>query len=90
MLDIQISIHANHFAINRLPSNFVRPDEFIPERWASDATDFADDRKASFQPFAAGVSSIYLLQKPVTERKLTNSARREIVSDRIWRMRRCG
>ncbi|CAK1362633.1 unnamed protein product [Cercospora beticola] len=49
-----ISIHANHFAINRLPGNFVRPDEFIPERWASDATDFSDDKKASFQPFAAG------------------------------------
>ena len=40
--------------------NFVKPDEFRPERWLSSSegslAEFASDRKAAFQPFSAGPS----------------------------------
>ena len=56
---LQISLHTNHIAVNRLETNFTRPHEFIPERWDSENQDFADDKKAAYQPFAAGVSLPY-------------------------------
>ncbi|KAK7702737.1 hypothetical protein SLS57_011236 [Botryosphaeria dothidea] len=39
------------------PVNFKNPDEFVPERWIADdplAANYANDRKAVFQPFSYG------------------------------------
>ena len=51
------------WAANTSPSNFVSPEEFIPERWldAEEAAprqkskrDFAKDKRDAFQPFLQG------------------------------------
>ncbi|CAK4031641.1 Versicolorin B desaturase [Lecanosticta acicola] len=48
-------IHGHSYAAGYLESNFHRPNDFVPERWLSDAPpEFADDNKGAFQPFAAG------------------------------------
>ena len=50
----QSIVSMSYFGINQGPY-FYRPDEFIPERWLSDApAEFANDNKAAFQPFSLG------------------------------------
>lgn len=35
-------------------SNFVRPTEFLPERWLKNDTQFDADKKDALQPFVLG------------------------------------
>ncbi|GKZ20922.1 hypothetical protein AbraIFM66951_003819 [Aspergillus brasiliensis] len=46
-----VSVH--HWATYRNPRNFIRPDDFLPERWGNDP-EFAGDNKAACQPFSFG------------------------------------
>lgn len=41
--------------MQRMGTNFHRPDEFLPERWLANAPrEFANDKKAAMQPFVVG------------------------------------
>ena len=41
--------------VYRLPSNFVDPEEFVPERWLPEAPlKYEADNKAIFEPFMVG------------------------------------
>ena len=44
-----------HWTAYHSEKNFKRPDEFIPERWLSDApVEFANDARDVVQPFGSG------------------------------------
>lgn len=43
-----------HWASFRSPLNFVRADEFIPERFLGESAEFARDRRDALQPFHVG------------------------------------
>lgn len=51
-------VGVHQFATNVSARNFVRPAEFLPERWLeaaqSPGSEFAADNRAAFQPFALG------------------------------------
>ncbi|KAE8351605.1 cytochrome P450 [Aspergillus coremiiformis] len=47
-------VRMSHWAAYRSPQNFVRPDEYIPERWLANVPGFEDDRKSALQPFQVG------------------------------------
>jgi averantin hydroxylase len=49
----QTSISMQQYVSYRLRSNFHRPEEFLPQRWLGDV-EFADDNRATLQPFAVG------------------------------------
>lgn len=41
------------------PAYFHRPDDFVPERWLSDApAEFTHDNKAAFRPFSVGAMNV--------------------------------
>lgn len=43
------------WAATHSPQNFVRPDEFIPERWLDDEEGtYASDKRDASQPFSLG------------------------------------
>jgi cytochrome P450 len=46
-------VSVNQWSANRSPSNFSRPEEFIPERWMG-AAEFKDDKRKAVQPFSVG------------------------------------
>ncbi|KAF4555864.1 Cytochrome P450-like protein 83 [Elsinoe fawcettii] len=48
------SVSVSQWATYRSDKNFVRPEEFHPERWFPDNDEFAKDDKAAFQPFSTG------------------------------------
>ena len=55
----------------RLPSNFVEPKTFLPERWLDDLQGrFAADNKACFEPFMVGVRSCIGKKFALAELKL--------------------
>lgn len=43
-----------HWATYRSPLNFVRPNEYLPERWLGNAPGFEKDHKNALQPFHVG------------------------------------
>lgn len=47
------SVSVSQRGINRSASNFVRPNEFAPQRWTGDA-EFRDDQLKVVQPFSVG------------------------------------
>lgn len=47
-------VRMNHWATYRSPRNFVRPNEYIPERWLPNAPGFENDHKNALQPFHVG------------------------------------
>ncbi|KUJ07971.1 cytochrome P450 [Mollisia scopiformis] len=49
----ETSVAINHWAAFHNSSNFIRPYEFIPERWLG-APEFNDDKKKVLQPFNVG------------------------------------
>jgi len=54
-LPLKTSVGVNHWAAYQSPTNFARPNEFIPERWLpSPSSEFASDRKSVLQPFSTG------------------------------------
>jgi cytochrome P450 len=46
-------VSVNQWGASRSPSNFLRPDEFIPERWIG-AAKFKNDKRKVVQPFSVG------------------------------------
>ncbi|KAE8379265.1 cytochrome P450 [Aspergillus bertholletiae] len=48
------TVRMTHWATYRSPQNFMRPDEYIPERWLGDAPGFENDHKNALQPFHVG------------------------------------
>lgn len=51
------SVALHHFASYRSSANFVEPDSFIPERWATDGSrdpKFDADNHEAFHPFSVG------------------------------------
>jgi cytochrome P450 len=46
----------NQWSANHSPSNFTRPDEFLPQRWLGDP-EFENDKKKAMQPFGVGPRS---------------------------------
>lgn len=51
---LQQTVYTSHLATYRNPINFKHPDSFIPERWLSEYTEFASEKKHAFQPFSVG------------------------------------
>lgn len=47
------TVGVTQLAASHLPSNFNRPDEFIPERWTGDE-EFKDDKRGAVKPFSVG------------------------------------
>lgn len=47
------SVSVNQRGTNRSSSNFLRPDEFLPERWMG-IPEFKDDKRKAVQPFSVG------------------------------------
>jgi cytochrome P450 len=48
-------VYVSTYASKHSPSNFKRPDEFIPERWLPEAEgEFGSDKKHALQPFSFG------------------------------------
>ncbi|KAF2103452.1 cytochrome P450 [Rhizodiscina lignyota] len=51
-------IRMTQYATYHSPSNFVRPDEFLPERWLDEEnnkeSEFSQDKKSALQPFHVG------------------------------------
>lgn len=48
-------VYVSTYASQHSPSNFKRPDEFVPERWLPEAeADFGSDKKHALQPFSFG------------------------------------
>lgn len=50
----QTTVAVPSWATSRSPSNFSRPDEFIPERWLNDLSYGNNDKKGATQPFSLG------------------------------------
>lgn len=49
------SLTVNLWAAHQSPKNFHRPEEFLPERWLSNApAEFDNDDKNVFKPFSVG------------------------------------
>ncbi|KAF2183273.1 cytochrome P450 [Zopfia rhizophila CBS 207.26] len=49
------SLQVQQYAANHLPSNFTRPDDFVPERWlANPPKEFENDDRTARQPFSIG------------------------------------
>lgn len=50
------SVACHHYAAYRSSRNFVKAEEFCPERWLDEADngEFRDDRKDVLQPFSLG------------------------------------
>ncbi|OGM45572.1 cytochrome P450 monooxygenase [Aspergillus bombycis] len=48
------AIRMTHWATYRSPRNFVRPNEYIPERWLGNTPGFENDHKNALQPFHVG------------------------------------
>lgn len=49
------SLQVMQYAANHSPSNFTRPDDFVPERWlANPPAEFANDDRAARAPFSLG------------------------------------
>lgn len=47
------SVAVNQWAASRGSANFVRPNEFIPERWMGEP-EFENDKRKAVQPFSVG------------------------------------
>ena len=48
------SVMATHYAVYRNSDNFHNAYKFAPERWLAESTEYANDKKHSFQPFSVG------------------------------------
>lgn len=60
MLTLQTRLGVRTFAVNRSEKYFVRPDEFIPERWMPQGerpAAFDHDRFSASKPFSVGFHS---------------------------------
>jgi cytochrome P450 len=47
-----VTVSCHSWAATHSPNNFVRPDDFIPERWLDEA--YASDKRDASQPFSLG------------------------------------
>ena len=69
------------YATRRLPANFHRPDEFVPERFLPDDPEydpkFVNDNRAAFQPFVVG-------PRNCIGRNLAYAEMRLLVSRLLW------
>ncbi|KAF2817316.1 benzoate 4-monooxygenase cytochrome P450 [Mytilinidion resinicola] len=48
------TVACHHYASYHSPSNFVSPDDFVPERWLDTDSRFAEDKKDTVQAFSLG------------------------------------
>ncbi|KAF2463993.1 cytochrome P450 ClCP1 [Lindgomyces ingoldianus] len=49
------SLQVQQYAANHIPSNFTRPEDFVPDRWfANPPNEFANDDRAARAPFSFG------------------------------------
>ncbi|PNS16791.1 Isotrichodermin C-15 hydroxylase [Sphaceloma murrayae] len=51
--DCNASVSVSQYPSYHSPSNFRDPDSYVPERWLGEAR-YADDNRATFQPFSFG------------------------------------
>ncbi|KAJ3961392.1 hypothetical protein N0V92_001887 [Colletotrichum tropicale] len=49
-----VSVSIPIYAASKSPINWVRPDEFIPERWLGEDSEFDSDQRDASQPFQLG------------------------------------
>nr|QFQ50475.1 P450 monooxygenase [Aspergillus pachycristatus] len=63
------SVAVQQFAACRSPTNFHRPDEFIPERWERKG-EFVNDRREASQPFSIGPRNCIGRQLALAEMRL--------------------
>ncbi|KAL6237522.1 putative sterigmatocystin biosynthesis P450 monooxygenase stcF [Aspergillus navahoensis] len=63
------SVAVQQFAACRSPTNFHRPDEFIPERWKREG-EFINDRREASQPFSIGPRNCIGRQLALAEMRL--------------------
>ncbi|TVY33841.1 Cytochrome P450 monooxygenase [Lachnellula subtilissima] len=70
------SVAVNQWAANHSATNFVRADEFIPERWMG-ADEFAVDNRRAVQPFSVG-------RRGCIGRNLAYAEMRLILARLVW------
>lgn len=75
------NVAVNQWSANHSPSNFVRPDEFVPERWMGGEGDvdgeFAGDNRRVVQPFSVG-------RRDCIGRNLAYAEMRLILAQLVW------
>ncbi|TVY90945.1 Averantin hydroxylase [Lachnellula willkommii] len=75
------SVAVNQWSANHSPTNFVRPDEFVPERWMGGDGDgdgeFAGDSRRAVQPFGVG-------RRDCIGRNLAYAEMRLILARLVW------
>lgn len=49
-----VSVSIPIYAASNSPTNWIRPDEFIPERWLGENPEFDGDKRDASQPFQLG------------------------------------
>ncbi|TVY35570.1 Cytochrome P450 monooxygenase [Lachnellula occidentalis] len=70
------SVAVNQWSANHSPTNFVRADEFIPERWMG-GDEFAGDNRRAVQPFSVG-------RRDCIGRNLAYAEMRLILARLVW------
>jgi len=70
------SVAVNQWAANHSPTNFVRADEFIPERWMG-GDEFAGDNRRAVQPFSVG-------RRDCIGRNLAYAEMRLVLARLVW------
>ncbi|TVY51126.1 Averantin hydroxylase [Lachnellula cervina] len=75
------NVAVNQWSANHSPSNFVRPDEFVPERWMGGDGDvdgeFAGDSRRVVQPFSVG-------RRDCIGRNLAYAEMRLVLAQLVW------
>lgn len=69
-------VGVTQLAASHLPSNFRRPEEFIPERWTG-TEEFEDDDRGAVKPFSFGPRNCIAQALALTELKL-------ILAKMVW------
>ncbi|EME39031.1 cytochrome P450 monooxygenase-like protein [Dothistroma septosporum NZE10] len=70
------TVAVQQYAACRSSDNFRRPDEFLPQRWLEDP-EFANDRRATSQPFSVG-------PRNCIGRQLAHAEMRLILAKILW------